>query len=441
MLDGVSLEILFGILIILLVVSACFSGSETALMSLNRYRLRHQEEAQHPGAVRAARLLKRPDRLISLILLGNNFVNILAASIATIIAVRLWGDEGIAVASLALTVILLLFAEVTPKTLAALYPERVAFPAAYVLEPLLKVLYPLVWLINVVANALLSTFGVRPQQSPISTLSREELRIVLSETGLLLPKRHQYMLLSILDLEKVTVNDIMVPRNEIDGIDINAPLEDILSQLTHCSHTRLYVYQDTIDHVVGILHLRKALHLIANDNLNKESLRAIIREPYFIPEGTPLNLQLLNFQRRKRRTALVVDEYGDILGLVTLEDILEEIVGEFTADEVIDSEREIHPQPDGSYLVAGSTNVRELNRTMHWDLPTKGPKTLNGLIIEYLETIPNPGISLRLGQYLIEIVQMSGNAVRTVRIRPPDTTDADTPPPEQPSPPTPPKRE
>jgi Mg2+/Co2+ transporter CorB len=261
---------------------------------------------------------------------------------------------------------------------------------------------------------------------------------VLSETGLLMPKRRQRMLLSILDLEKVTVNDIMVPRNEIDGIDINAPLEDIVSQLTHCSHTRLYVYQDNIDHVVGILHLRKALHLMANNNLNKESLQAIIREPYFIPEGTPLNLQLLNFQRRKRRTGLVVDEYGDILGLVTLEDILEEIVGEFTADEVIDSEREIHPQLDGSYLVAGSTNVRELNRTMQWDLPTNGPKTLNGLIIEYLETIPNPGISLRLGQYLIEIVQMSGNAVRTARIRPPDKN---TPSPEQPPAPPSPKRE
>lgn len=425
MLDEIPLGLLFAALVVLLLISACFSSSETALMSLNRYRLRHQEEAQHPGAIRVARLLRRPDRLIGLILLGNNFVNILAASIATIIAVRLLGDEGIAVASIVLTIVVLLFAEVTPKTLAALHPERVAFPAAYVLGPLLKLLYPLVWLINVIANALLGLFGVHPHRGSTTTLNQEELRVILSETGLLVPKRHQRMLLSILDLGKMTVNDVIVPRHEIDGIDINAPVDTIVNQLTHCTHTRLYVYQDNIDHVVGILHLRKALHLIANNNFNKESLRAIIKEPYFIPEGTPLNLQLLNFQRGKRRTGLVVDEYGDILGLVTLEDILEEIVGKFTVDD-IGSEREIHPQPDGSYLIAGSSNIRELNRTMQWDLPTNGPKTLNGLIIEYLETIPNPGISLRLGRYFIDIVQTSGNAVRTARIRPPqDENDKD----------------
>lgn len=433
MLDDIPLGVLFLILAVLLLISACFSSSETALMSLNRYRLRHQEEARHPGAVRAARLLRRPDRLISLILLGNNFVNILAASIATIIAVRLLGDEGIAVASIVLTVVVLLFAEVTPKTLAALHPERVAFPAAYVLGPLLKLLYPLVWLINIVANALLGLFGVHPNRESATTVSQEELRVVLSETGLLVPKRHQRMLLSILDLGKMTVNDVIVPRHEIDGIDINDPIDSIVNQLTHCAHTRLYVYQDNIDHVVGILHLRKALHLIANNNFHTESLRAIIKEPYFIPEGTPLNLQLLNFQRRKRRTGLVVDEYGDILGLVTLEDILEEIVGKFTVD-AIDSDREVHPQSDGSYLVAGSSNIRELNRAMQWNLPTNGPRTLNGLITEYLETIPNPGISLRLGQYLIDIVQTSGNAVRTARIRPPQdektvATDLPGPPP------------
>ncbi|ABA58721.1 HlyC/CorC family transporter [Nitrosococcus oceani] len=419
MLDEISLEFLFATLVALLIISACFSSSETALMSLNRYRLRHLEQAQHPGAMRAARLLRRPDRLISLILLGNNFVNILAASIATVIAVRLLGNEGIAVASIVLTVVVLLFAEVTPKTLAALHPERVAFPAAYVLDPLLKLLYPLVWLINIVANALLGLFGVYPHRGSATTLSQEELRVVLSETGLLVPKRHQRMLLSILDLGKVTVNDVMISRHEIDGIDINDSMDSIVTQLTHCAHTRLYVYQDNIDHVVGILHLRKALHLIASNNLHKESLQAIIKEPYFIPEETPLNLQLLNFQRCKRRTGLIVDEYGDILGMVTLEDILEEIVGEFTAD-AIDSEREIHPQSDGSYLVAGSSNIRELNRIMQWDLPITGPKTLNGLIIEYLESIPSPGIGLRLGQYLIEIVQTSGNAVRTARIRPPE---------------------
>ncbi|QBQ56262.1 HlyC/CorC family transporter [Nitrosococcus wardiae] len=435
MLDEIPLGLLLAALAVLLLISACFSGSETALMSLNRYRLRHREEAQHPGAIRVARLLRRPDRLISLILLGNNFVNILAASIATIIAVRLLGDEGIAVASIVLTIVVLLFAEVTPKTLAALHPERVAFPAAYVLGPLLKLLYPLVWLINVIANALLGLFGVHPHRGTTTTLNQEELRVILSETGLLVPKRHQRMLLSILDLGKMTVNDVIVPRHEIDGIDINSPVETIVNQLTHCAHTRLYVYQDNIDHVVGILHLRKALHLIANNNFNKESLRAIIKEPYFIPEGTSLNLQLLNFQRGKRRTGLVVDEYGDILGLVTLEDILEEIVGKFTVDD-IGSEREIHPQPDGSYLIAGSSNIRELNRTMQWDLPTNGPKTLNGLIIEYLETIPNPGISLRLGRYFIDIVQTSGNAVRTARIRPPQDEngkDVESNPPAPPS--------
>jgi Mg2+/Co2+ transporter CorB len=411
------LGLLFGALVVLIVLSGFFSGSETALMALNRYRLRHLARAKHAGAVRAARLLERPDRLIGLILLGNNFVNILASAIATVIALQLMGEAGIAVATGLLTLAILIFAEVAPKTLAALNPERIAFPATFLLAPLLKLLYPLVWAINAVANALLRLLGVSPEDVARDHLSTEELRTVVHEAGAMIPRRHQKMLLSILDLENVAVEDIMVPRNEIVGIDLDDDWSDIQAQLTSSQYTRLPVYRESLDNVIGMVHLRQITHLLLKGGLHRQDLESTLREPYFVPEGTPLNTQLLHFQRRKQRMALVVDEYGDIRGLVTLEDILEEIVGEFTTDPGAIT-GDVHPQPDGTYLVDGSANIRELNRVMNWHLPTDGPKTVNGLVLEYLENIPQPGTSLRVAGYPIEIVQTRGNAVKMVRIKP-----------------------
>jgi len=416
MLETTSLSLLFLILFFLLLLSAFFSSSETALMSLNRYRLRHLESEGHAGASRASRLLERPDRLIGLILLGNNFVNIFASALATIIGVKLYGENGVLIAGSALTLIVLLFAEVTPKTLAALHPERVAFPASFILQPLLFLLYPLVWFINIITNRLLGFLGVSPEESSNAAINAEELRIALMEAGSLIPKRHKKMLVSILDLEKMTVNDVMVPRNDIEGLDINASLSDIIKQLSYCNSTRLPVYTDNMDHIIGILHVRKALHLLAENNFTKDTLNGIVKQGYFVPENTPLNTQLIQFQRHRRRTGLVVDEYGDILGLITLEDIFREIAGEFTAD-LIDEDKDIHPQQDGSYLINGSANIREINRNNNWSLPTGGPKTINGLILELLESIPDPGVSLRIENYVIEVIQTSNNTIKTVRIR------------------------
>ncbi len=409
--------VLFSALFLLIVFSAFFSGSETGLMSINRYRLRHLADQRHRGAMRAQRLLERPERLIGLILLGNNFVNILASAIATVIGLRLLGETGIAVATFVLTIVVLIFAEVTPKTIAALHPERYALPAALVLEPLLKVLYPLVWLINRITDGLFRILGIRTDGGGQMDLSAEELRVVVNEAGAMIPRRHQQMLLSILDLEKATVEDIMVPRNEIVGIDITDPWEDIVKQLTESQHTRLPVYEDDIDHVIGMVHLRRAIKLFQQGEATKDDFREVIHDAYFIPEGVPLNTQLINFQKERRRIGLVVNEYGEIQGLVTLEDILEEIVGEFTTDPAARS-RDIHRQEDGSYLVDASIPVRELNKFFHWHLPTDGPKTLNGLIIEHLESIPDPGTSMLLESHPVEIVQTSQNAVKTVLINP-----------------------
>lgn len=416
MLEETSLLILFLILFVLLLFSAFFSSSETALMALNRYRLRHLEQEGHRGAIIASQLLNRPDRLIGLILLGNNFVNIMASAIATVIGIKLLGESGIVVTTFVLTIIVLLFAEVTPKTLAALHPEKVAFPASFVLKPMLYILFPLVWFTNGITNQMLKLFGVSPEDAASSAINTEELRVALMEAGSMIPNRHKDMLMSILDLEKVTVNDVMVPRNEIEGLDINLPFPEIVRQLSHSGYTRLPVYEDAMDNIVGILHLRKALHLLSQDNLTIDTLRGIIKHAYFVPEGTPLNTQLINFQRNRRRTGLVVDEYGDLLGLITLEDIFREIVGEFTAD-TIDDEKDIHPQADGTYLVNGSASIREINRNADWSLPTEGPKTINGLVLEYLESIPAPGVSLRIDDYVIEVVQTANNAIKTVRLK------------------------
>ena len=422
--DNISTQMLFIILGILILISAYFSGSETGMMSLNRYRLRHLEKEKHKGAKRVSKLLKRPDRLIGLILIGNNLVNIAAASIATIIALRLsreFGisdDVGVLIATIVLTLVVLIFAEVTPKTLAALYPEKIAFPSSILLTLLLKILLPSVIAVNWITNGILMLLGISSEQREQHSLSSEELRTVVNESGALLHEQDQSMLMSILDLEKVTVDDIMIPRSELIGIDVNDDWKQIQRQLTQANHTRVLLYRDNIDDVVGYVHARDALKLLSKGQFTKATLLRSVRELYFIPEGAPLNVQLLKFQHAKERLGLVVDEYGDIQGLVTLEDILEEIVGDFTTTQTPTPSDEVTLQPDGSYLVDGSASVRDINKEMSWQLPTDGPKTLNGLIIEHFEDIPQNNLSVRIAGYPIEIVEVSENKIKTVRVLP-----------------------
>jgi len=420
-LNDYPLGLLFLLLAVLILLSAFFSGSETSMMALNRYRLRHLADERHRGAMRASKLLKRPDRLIGLILLGNNFVNILASSIATLIGLRLMGEAGLLPATALLTIVVLIFAEVMPKTLAALNPERIAFPASTMLTLLLRLFYPLVWLVNIITNTLLGLLGIRPEEAGADTaMSREELRTVVKEAEAMIPSRHQKMLMGILDLEKVTVEDIMVPRNEINGLDLEQDNASLRDHLAIAQHTRIPVYRGSLDQTIGILHVRKIAALLEEDDPDRfgpELIAERVVEPYFVPISTPLHTQLYNFQREKRRLALVVDEFGDIQGMVTLEDILEEIVGEFTTDPQ-SYDRDIYPQDDGSYLIDGSATIRDINRSLKWYLPAAGPKTFNGLILETLESIPQAGTSLRIGDYVVEIVQVSNQAVRTARVLP-----------------------
>ena len=417
--DDISTSTLFIILGILILISGYFSGSETGIMSINRIRLRHLEKENHPAAKRVSKLLNRPDRLIGLILIGNNLVNIAAAQVATIIGLRLYGDMGIAIATFALTLVVLIFAEVTPKTLAALYPEKVAFPSSVILKFLLKVLYPLVIVVNAMTNGMLRLFGVSTQEIEEHSLSKEELKTVVSESGALLPAKHKSMLTSILDLEQVTVEDIMIPRNEINAIDINEDWKVISKQLTNAQHTRVLLYRDQIDDAVGFIHARDALRLLTKEQFNKNSLLRAVREIYYIPEGTSLNTQLHKFQNVKERIGLVVDEYGDIQGLVTLEDILEEVVGDFTTTQTRAPSEEVNIQADGSVLVEGGANIRDLNKEMGWKLPIDGPKTLSGLIVEYLEDIPDANLGLKIAGYPIEVLEVKENMIKLVRVIPP----------------------
>ena len=412
--DDHSLATLIGLLALLLILSACFSGSETALMSLNRYQLRHKARQGHRGAQFAERLLQRPDRVISLILLGNNLVNFSAASLTALVAFRLGGEPAVALGTVILTLVVLVFSETAPKTAAAMHPERWAFPASLVYYPLLKITYPLVWLTNAAANIVLFLFGVRASDSELQALTREELRTVVHEAGGRISSRYRQMLISILDLEKVTVDDVMVPHNEIVGIDLDDESEEIERIIAESDHTRLPVYRDSIDNVVGVLHMRNLANL-ARHEFVPEDLVGLVDEPYFVPEGTPLSTQLVQFQRSRQRIALVVDEYGDIQGIVTLEDILEEIVGEFTTDPG-DAVEDIVKVAPNAWIVDGSANIRELNRSQDWELPTEGPKTINGLILEMLETIPEPSTCVKIAGYPIEIIASDDNRVRTVRV-------------------------
>ncbi|MCF2856321.1 HlyC/CorC family transporter [Pseudoalteromonas sp. SMS1] len=416
--DDISTSALFIILGVLILISGYFSSSETGIMSINRYRLRHLVKENNKSAKRVDKLLKRPDRLIGLILIGNNLVNIAASAVATVIGMRLLGDAGIVVATFALTLVILIFAEVTPKTLAALYPEKVAFPSSVILKVLLKVLFPVVVTVNWITNGMLKLFGVSPEQIEEHSLSKEELKTVVNESSAMLPTNHSNMLTSILDLEQVTVEDIMIPRSEINAIDINDDWKDITRRLTNAQHTRVLLYRDQIDDAVGFIHSRDALRLLTKEQFDKPSLLRAVREIYFIPEGTSLNTQLLKFQQNKERIGLVVDEYGDIQGLVTLEDILEEVVGDFTTTQTPTPSDEVKVQSDGSVLVDGGANIRDLNKEMGWELPTEGPKTLSGLIIEYLEDIPENQLSLKIANYPMEVLEVKENMIKMVKIFP-----------------------
>lgn len=386
------------------------------MMALNRYRLRHKARKGDRTAIRVVKLLERPDRLLGIVLLGNQFANIFASSIATIICIHYFGDVGVLIASVGLTFIILIFAETAPKTLAFLHPMHFAFPASWVLRALLLFFYPFVWAINTLANGLLRCFGVKVSRSNLEPLSREELRsLVLEGTGSAAHK-YQHMLLRILDLEKVTVEDVMVPRNEITGIDLSDDWSKILQQLRNTEHAYMPLFEDSIDNVKGILRLRKLIEVHAEE-LSKEKLLEYADDVYFVPEVALLNRQLVNFQNEQQHFGLVVDEYGDIQGLVTLRDILEEIVGEFSEDE--DSlTKMVRPQRDGSVVVEGAINVRELNRLTDWQLPTDGPKTLSGLITHYLEMIPPASVACRINGYPMEVIKANEHTIQLVQVWP-----------------------
>ncbi|RVU83482.1 HlyC/CorC family transporter [Leucothrix sargassi] len=412
--DSIPLGLLFFLLFILFLLSAFFSGSETALMALNKYKLKHLAK-HNKGARLASRLLDEPDRLIGLILLGNNLVNILITQLATLIGFRLAGNLGVGLATGALTIMLLIFAEVTPKTIAALKSESIAFPAAYVYTPLLRLASPLVWLINLVANSIVRLFGVDPKDANLESLSHEELKAVVHEAGDQIPATHQDMLVSVLDMQSTTVEDIMIARTDVTGINIEDDWNDIEEQILHTHHTRLLIYQEQLDNILGFVNIRSLLPLLHEDRLSREDLLETIRPAYFTPAGTVLTQQLINFQSEKRRAAIVVDEYGDIQGMVTLEDIMEEIVGAFSPTLF---NGELIPQDDGTIWVDGSMHTRELNRQLGIELPTTGAKTINGLITEHLGSLPAPGITVLINGYPLEIRQTRNNAVKTLILYP-----------------------
>ena len=417
--NDLPLGLLFGALALLLLASAFFSSSETSMLSLNRYRLKHLANEGNRSAKLAQRLLETPERLISVILIGNNLVNIAAATLATLIAQQLLPDNeklGITISTIALTLAVLIFSEVTPKTIAQRHPERIAFPASYVLRVLSWLLAPAVWFINGIVSMLFWVLRIGKGNENVEALSSAELKTLVNESGSTLPVQRQSMLLGILELENVTVDDIMVPRNEVNGIDIEGSIEQIADSIRKNGYTRFPLFKGDIDKVIGILHIRDAAEFLYADVPTKVMLTKAAKDPYFVPEGTPLHTQLLNFQSLQLRMALVVDEYGDIQGLVTLEDLLEEIVGEFTTD-LTNNSKEIHPQRDGSFVIDGTASIRDINKVLQWDLPTDGPKTLNGLILEYIEEIPDANLSIKIDRFLIEILQIKDNAVTAARIR------------------------
>lgn len=417
--ENVSTTTLIIILCVMVLVSAWFAGSETGMMTLNRYKLRHQAKNGSRPARRVEKLLRRPDRLLSLVLIGNNLVNILASALATIVGMRIHGDEGVAIATGILTFVVLVFAEVLPKTVAALYPERVAFPSSLLLVPMQYIMLPLVWLLNTITRLLMRMAGIRADGAINSALSKEELRTIVYESRSLMSRRNQDMLLSVLDLEKVSVDDIMVPRNEIVGININDDWKSVVRQLSHSPHGRIVLFRDSLDDCVGMLRVREAWRMMTEKKeFTKETLLRAADEIYYIPEGTPLNTQLVKFQRNKEKAGVVVDEYGDIKGLVTIEDILEEIVGDFTTSMSPSLAEEVMPQNDGSVLIEGSASVREINKAFNWQLPEQEARTINGMLLEALEEIPAIATRVQIGHYNVDILDVQDNMIKQVRITP-----------------------
>lgn len=407
---------LFFILVSLIVISGFFSAAEIGIMSLNRYRLRHLVKKGNKKAARVNQLLAHPDKLLSVVLIGNNIANITASMLATLIGQYLYQDAGVAIATFLLTLVILVFAEMTPKTLAALYPQKVAFASARLLTILQVILTPLVKIISGITNGILRIFGVSSKTIQKETLSNEELRSVMNESGGLLPVEHKSMLISLLDLEQARVEDILVPKAEIVGIDLEQPWHELLEQLETAQHTRLPLYRGSIDNIEGIIHIRKILNLVIDNELNMESLINSADPPYYVPEATPLNVQILNFQKMKTRISFVVDEYGELQGLITMEDILEEVVGEFTTD-ISALSKDITRDEDGSFIINASITLRNLNRLLNWQLPSLGPRTLSGLIIEYLGYIPPSDCCLKIKNYKIEILKVSGNTIKSVRMK------------------------
>ncbi len=410
-----SLATLVIILVLLIVLAAFFSAAEIGMMSINRYRLRYLVKNNHKQAKRVSRLLKHPDRLLGVVLIGSTVSNIVASMVSTLIGQEVYGNFGAAIATGLLTLVILVFAEMTPKTLAALYTERVAFACAWPLLMLQVVLSPLVHLIGWLANGILKCFGIALNYSQKESLSSDELRSVVHEAGGLLPIEHKSMLISLLDLEQACVEDIMVPKSEITGLDLNLPWQTVLESLETAQHTRLPVYRGSLEDLQGIVHLRRVLNLMLEGELDEKCLLEAIEAPYFIPEATPLNVQILNFQKMKRRSGFVVDEYGDLQGLVTMEDILEEVVGEFTTD-IAALSKDIFPQMDGSSIIDASITLRHLNRALGWKLPAVGPRTLSGLIIEYLGYIPPAECCLMIESYQIEVLKVGANMIKSVRV-------------------------
>lgn len=418
--DDIPLSALFGALVALLVTAAFFSASETGLMAVNRYRMRHLAREGHRGARLANSLLARTDKLLGVILLGSTFTISASTTLATLIAVRMFGqgEMVLTLSTLAITFSILIFSEISPKVIAAAYPERVAFAASYVLIVLLKLTQPITWFVNLFVRAFLGLLGLKPNFSETAqAISMDELRSIVIEAGSFIPKKHQSILLNLFELEKITVDDVMTAHTYIETIDFDATPEAIAAQIATSHHTRLPVRAGQTEEVIGILHIRKVLHQAQNSELTKDSLREVMSEPYFVPSGTPLYAQLQQFQEKQQRMALVVDEYGELKGLVTLEDILEEIVGEFTTQSPSRSSA-FHLQKDGSWLADGSATLRELNRKLGLGFPLDGPKTLNGLVLEHFEDIPEPGTSFKISGHTLEIIQAQDRVVKSVRIVP-----------------------
>ena len=420
-LDEISLHSLLATFVVLLLISAFFSISETSMMALNRYRLKHLVKIGRRGARLTSQLLAQTDKLLGVVLLGSNVVNAAVAALGTVIAFRVLGQNEVAlsIATGVAAFFLLVFSEITPKVIGASYPERIAFPASYVLAPLLRALYPVVWFVNLFVKGLLTLLRVKPPATTQATaLSLEELRTLVLEGGHFLPAKHQKILLNLFDLQSISVDDLMTPRSQIEVVDIDAAAEELRRQISTSNHTRMPVYRGNLDNIIGVLHVRKVLNLGAED-IRSETLIQIMRPPYFVPVGTPLLAQLQNFQEEEERLGLVVDEYGELMGLITLEDILEEIIGEFTTHSPLQAGG-ITRQDDGSVLAEGATSLRELNRKLRTHFPLDGPKTLNGLILEHLEDIPEAGTMVKISGHPIEIVQTQDRAVKSARIHPPD---------------------